>query len=206
MDAVDPGEFFVRRGGASDADALVGIDTVAAVDDGDPELFHLHLHRPRTGTPGPPPPTEAQTRLDSAWEWWHAAIEDAQEGLWIRTPVERQVMDDLAAATVGLGYLDPSVELPLFNRLCRLATWAGVLRLAARAGGWELVPVTGVTPPRPAGMAELLSAVHAVGEQGEIWRGRLHADGPPPLRAVIGAEAFLYGPGSVEDLRQFFYD
>ncbi|MEU1289286.1 GNAT family N-acetyltransferase [Kitasatospora sp. NPDC005856] len=180
------------------------VGLVHGLDDGDPELFHLH--RPQTGTPGPPSPAASETRLDSAWEWWHAAIEDAQEGRWLRTPVERQVMDDLAAATVGLGYLDPSVELPLRNRLCRIATWAGVLRLAARAGGWELAPVTGVAPPRPAGMAELLSAVHAVGEQGESWLRRLHADGPPPLRALNGVEAFLFGPGSVEDLRQFFYD
>ncbi|MET8544566.1 GNAT family N-acetyltransferase [Kitasatospora sp. NPDC004799] len=177
---------------------------VHGLDDGDPELFHLH--RPRTGTPEPPAPTASEARLDSAWEWWHAAIEDAQEGRWIRTPVERQVMDDLAAATVGLGYLDPSVELPLRNRLFRIATWAGVLRLAARAGGWELVPVTGVTPPRPAGMAELLSAVHAVGEQGETWLRRLSVDGPPPSREINRVEAFLFGPGSVEDLRQFFYD
>ncbi|MFJ6775423.1 GNAT family N-acetyltransferase [Kitasatospora sp. NPDC091257] len=309
MDAEDPGEFVVRRGRESDADALVGIDTVAAagdeeraasirrwcrqgpgpvfvadggsgplgycvveytffdqgfvtmlmvsppargrgvgrrlldaaadscetpklftstnvsnhpmrrllhgagwqpvglvhgLDEGDPELFHLH--RPRAGTPGPPPPTGPESRLDSAWEWWDAAVEDAQEGHWVRTPVERQVMDDLAAATVGLGYLDPSVELPLRNRLSRIATWAGALRLAARAGGWELHPVTGVTPPRPAGMAELLSAVHAVGEQGEIWLRRLAADGPPPRRVLAGFEAFLFGPGSAEDLRQFFYD
>ncbi|MFF2547143.1 GNAT family N-acetyltransferase [Kitasatospora sp. NPDC058063] len=196
----------LQRAGWRQAGLLHGLD------EGDPELFYLH--RSQSGTSGSPTPTgllprrvdEVTARLDSAWEWWHAAIEDAQEGLWTRTAVERQVMDDLAAATVGLGYLDPSVELPLRNRLCRIATWAGVLRLAARAGGWDLVPVTGVVPPRPAGMAELLSAVHAVGEQGEAWLRRLSADGPPPPRAVIGFEAFLFGPGSVEDLRQFFYD
>ncbi|MFF2612162.1 GNAT family N-acetyltransferase [Kitasatospora sp. NPDC058046] len=185
------------------------VGLVQGLDEGDPELFHLY--RPQASRPGPPSRTaaeaesEATARLDSAWEWWSAAIEDAQEGHWIRTSVERRVMDDLAAATVGLGYLDPSVELPLRNRLCRIATWAGAVRLAARAGGWELAPVTGAAPPRPAGMAELLSAVHAVGEQGEIWR-RLPADGPPPPRALAGCEAFLFGPGSVEDLRQFFYD
>ncbi|MFE7594611.1 GNAT family N-acetyltransferase, partial [Kitasatospora sp. NPDC057512] len=145
------------------------VGLVQGLDEGDPELFHLY--RPQASPPGPPSRTEAEAeagaRLDSAWEWWSAAIEDAQEGHWIRTPVERRVLDDLAAATVGLGYLDPSVELPLRNRLCRIATWAGAVRLAARAGGWELAPVTGATPPRPAGMAELLSAVHAVGEQGE---------------------------------------
>ncbi|MGW3045965.1 hypothetical protein ACWC9T_39540 [Kitasatospora sp. NPDC001159] len=149
---------------------------------------------------------EFATRLHDAWEWWDAAIEDAQEGRWIRTPVERQVMDDIAAATIGFGYPDPSTELSLRVRLCRIATWAGVLRLAARAGGWELVPVVGTTPPRPAGMAELLSAVYAVGEQGEVWLRRLPVDGSPPPRAVARFEAFVTGPGSVEDLRQFFYD
>ncbi|MFE5583316.1 hypothetical protein [Kitasatospora sp. NPDC056531] len=149
---------------------------------------------------------EFATRLHDAWEWWHAAIEDAQEGRWTRSPLERQVMDDIATATIGFGYPDPSVEPSLRARICRIATWAGVLRLAARAGGWELVPVVGVTPPRPAGMAELLSAVYAVGEQGETWLRRLLADGPPPLGAVARFEAFVTGPGSVEDLRQFFYD
>ncbi|MFF7992982.1 hypothetical protein ACFZDG_24705 [Kitasatospora xanthocidica] len=149
---------------------------------------------------------EFATRLDSAWKWWNAAIEDAQEGRWIRTAVDRQVMDDIAAATVGLGYVGPSVELSWRTRLGRIATWAGVLRLAARAGGWQLTPVTGATPPRPAGMAELLSAVYAVGEQGEAWLRELPVDGPPTSGAVAEFEAFLFGPGSVEDLRQFFYD
>ncbi|MFD8753140.1 hypothetical protein ACFV0O_19495 [Kitasatospora sp. NPDC059577] len=147
-----------------------------------------------------------ESRLHGAWEWWDAAIGDAQEGRWVRTPVERRVMDDIAAATVGFGYLDPSVELPLRARVRRVATWAGVLRLAARAGDWELSPVAGVLPPRPARMAELLSAVYAVGEQGEVWLRQLPVDGPPPPRAVARAEGFLFGPGSVEDLRQFFYD
>ncbi|MFG2843079.1 hypothetical protein ACGF12_07855 [Kitasatospora sp. NPDC048296] len=149
---------------------------------------------------------EFATRLDAAWEWWHAAIEDAQEGRWTRTLLERQVMDDIAAATIGFGYPDPSAELSLRARLCRIATWAGVLRLAARAGGWTLSPVVGATPPRPAGMAELLSAVYAVGEQSELWLRRLPADGPPPPGAVARFEGFVTGPGSVEDLRQFFYD
>ncbi|MEU9041830.1 MULTISPECIES: hypothetical protein [unclassified Kitasatospora] len=147
---------------------------------------------------------EFATRLHGAWEWWDAAIEDAQEGRWVRTAVERRVMDDLAAATVGHPY--PSDADSWHTRLGRIACWAGALRLAARAGGWELVPVVGVAPPRPAGMAELLSAVYAVGEQGEVWLRRLPVDGPPPLRAVVGFEAFVTGPGSVEDLRQFFYD
>ncbi|MER7772980.1 hypothetical protein [Kitasatospora sp. NPDC096140] len=143
-------------------------------------------------------------RLHSAWEWWDAAIEDAQEGRWTRTTLERRVMDDIAVATPA--YVDPSTELPWSVRLGRLAAWAEVLRVAARAGGWELVSVTGVTPPRPAGMAELLSAIHAVGEQGEIWLRRLPLDGPPTSRAVRGFEAFLFGPGAADDLRQFFYD
>jgi hypothetical protein len=55
-------------------------------------------------------------------------------------------------------------------------------------------------------MAELLSAVYAVGEQGELWLRRPSADGPPPPGAVVRFEGFVTGPGSVEDLRQFFYD
>ncbi|MFE6056530.1 hypothetical protein ACFQ6N_37805 [Kitasatospora sp. NPDC056446] len=142
--------------------------------------------------------------LQGAWEWWDAAIEDAQEGRWTRTPAERRAMDEIAAAAPA--YLDPSTEIPWHTRLGRLAAWAGTIRLAARAGGWELVPVDGVTPPRPAGMAELLSAIHAVGEQGEAWLRRLPVDGPPPAGALVRAETFLCGPGSADDLRQFFYD
>ncbi|WP_051830356.1 MULTISPECIES: hypothetical protein [Streptomyces] len=145
-----------------------------------------------------------ETRLRSAWQWWDAAIEDAQEGRWTRTSLERRAMDDIAAATPA--YVDPSADIPWHARLDRLASWAGTIRRAARSGGWPLVAVDGVTPPRPAGMAELLSAVHAVGEQGETWLRRLPVDGPPPVREVVRVEAFLTGPGSVEDLGQFFYD
>ncbi|CAM5422938.1 hypothetical protein BOQ63_020770 [Streptomyces viridifaciens] len=145
-----------------------------------------------------------EQRMDSAWEWWGAAIEDSQEGRWIRTDDERRIIDDIAAAAVGC---PPSPdELPWRARLARIVRWAAVLRLAAGAGGWELAPVAGAAPPRPAGMAALLSAVYAVGEQGEIWLRGLPADGPPPVAEVLKAEAFLFGPGSVEDLRQFFYD
>ncbi|MFD5464411.1 hypothetical protein ACFWIQ_16540 [Kitasatospora sp. NPDC127059] len=147
---------------------------------------------------------EFTRRLDGAWEWWHAAIEDSQEGRWIRTDAERRTIDDIAAATVGCP--PPAGELPWRARLARIVRWAAVLRLAARAGGWELVPVAGAAPARPAGMATLLSAVYAVGEQGEIWLDALRTQGPPPVAEVGRAEAFLFGPGSVEDLRQFFYD
>ncbi|MFF4185227.1 hypothetical protein ACFYZ9_18700 [Streptomyces sp. NPDC001691] len=52
-------------------------------------------------------------RLDGAWAWWSAAIEEAQEGRWIRDAVERQVMADIRAATNPLhggrpcGHLHP---------------------------------------------------------------------------------------------------
>ncbi|MFD8701201.1 hypothetical protein ACFV1W_01080 [Kitasatospora sp. NPDC059648] len=143
-------------------------------------------------------------RMDAAWEWWSAAVEDSQEGRWIRTEAERRIIDDIAAATVGCPPAPGG--LPWRARLARVVRWAAVLRLAAQAGGWELLPVAGAAPPRPAGMAVLLSAVYAVGEQGEIWLDALGAEGPPPLAQAVEAEAFLFGPGSVEDLRQFFYD
>ncbi|MFD7449034.1 hypothetical protein [Kitasatospora sp. NPDC059827] len=147
---------------------------------------------------------EVASRLRGAWEWWHAAIEDSQEGHWIRTDFEREVVDDIAAVTVG-GPV-PSGELPWRGRLARMAMWGSAVRLAAKAGGWELTSVVGVDPPRPAGMAELLSALYAVGELGELWLIRLKEDGPPSAVLAARAEAFLFGPGSAEDLRQFFYD
>ncbi|MER7669436.1 hypothetical protein ABTY61_13315 [Kitasatospora sp. NPDC096128] len=147
---------------------------------------------------------EFTRRMAAAWEWWDAAIEDSQEGRWIRTDAERRMIDDIAAATVGCP--TPSTDLPWRARLARIVRWAAVLRLAARAGGWELTPVGDTPPPRPAGMAVLLSALYAVGEQGELWLDALRTDGPPSLAEVVRAEAFLFGPGSAEDLRQFFYD
>ncbi|MFF2074663.1 hypothetical protein ACFVXG_07895 [Kitasatospora sp. NPDC058162] len=147
---------------------------------------------------------EFTRRMDAAWEWWGAAIEDSQEGRWIRTALERRIIDDIAAATVGCP--TPPEELPWIARLARITRWAAALRLAAGAGGWELTPVTDAVPPRPAGMAELLSGIYAVGEQGEIWRRNLRTEGPPPIAEVVKAEVFLFGPGSAEDLRQFFYD
>ncbi|WP_208641425.1 hypothetical protein [Micromonospora arborensis] len=57
-------------------------------------------------------------------------------------------------------------------------------------------------------MAQLLSGIYAIGEQGEIWMKQLLTGGVPPERAVAQAESFLTGPGSgsVEDLELFFYD
>ncbi|MER8232530.1 hypothetical protein ACIRQY_16600 [Streptomyces sp. NPDC101490] len=148
-------------------------------------------------------------RLDDAWEWWAAAVEEAQEGRWVRDAVERRVMADIMAATNALhgGRPAPFTEDAWHVRIGRIANWAGVLRLAARAGGWELRPVVGRRPEDPAGMAELLSAVYAIGEQGERWMTLLLREGRvPPEKEIARAEAFLTGPGSVEDLALFFYD
>lgn len=146
--------------------------------------------------------------LDFAWDWYTAAIEDAQEGRWVRDAVERKVLADITAATNPLhgGRMPPFTEDSWHVPLGRIANWAGVLRLAARAGGWELRPVVGQYPERPAGMAELLSGIYAVGEWGEIWTKQLRFGQAPPERAVARAEGFLTGPGSVEDLVRFFYD
>jgi len=146
--------------------------------------------------------------LSSGWEWYDAAIEDAQAGHWVRDAVERQVLADIAAATNLLhgGRMPPFTEDSWHVRLGRIANWAGVMRLAARAGGWNLRPVVGRPPERPAGMVEFLSGIYAIGEQGEIWLKHLLAGEVPPERAVAQAEAFLAGPGSVEDLVLFFYD
>jgi hypothetical protein len=145
--------------------------------------------------------------FDFAWDWWTAAIEDAQEGRWVRSAVERQVMADITAATNPLhgGLLPPFTGESWHVRVGRIASWAGVLRLAARAGGWELRPVAGA-PERPAGMVQLLSGLYALGEQGEAWLKQLQAGETPPERAVADAERLLTGPGSVEELEAFFYD
>ncbi|MFF6776547.1 hypothetical protein ACFY8W_23730 [Streptomyces sp. NPDC012637] len=148
------------------------------------------------------------SRLDSAWAWWSAAVGESQEGRWVRDAVERQVMADIGAATNALhgGRLAPFTEDSWHVRIGRIANWAGVLRLAARAGGWQLRPVVGHSPTRPAGMAELLSGIYAVGEQGEVWMQQLLKGELPPEDEIAKAEAFLTGPGSVEDLELFFYD
>ncbi|MFF4836038.1 hypothetical protein [Streptomyces sp. NPDC001315] len=147
-------------------------------------------------------------RLHGAWEWWSAAIEESQEGRWVRSAVERQVIEDITVATNALhgGRMAPFTEDSWHVRIGRIANWAGVLRLAARAGGWELRPVVGRRPAGPAGMAEVLSGIYAMGEQGEIWMRQLSADGPPPQNEIAEAEAFLTGPGSIDDLELFFCD
>ncbi|MFJ9567561.1 hypothetical protein ACIRQQ_47040 [Streptomyces fuscichromogenes] len=38
-------------------------------------------------------------RFDGRWRWWEAAIEEAQEGRWVRDAVERQAIEDIGAAT-----------------------------------------------------------------------------------------------------------
>ena len=147
-------------------------------------------------------------RLDSGWKWWEAAIEEAQEGRWVRDAVERQVIEDIGAATNPLhgGRTAPFTEDSWHVRIGRIANWAGVLRLAARSGGWVLQPVAGRPPPHPAGMTVLLSGIYAVGEQGEIWMQQFLKGEPPPEDEIGKAEGFLTGPGSIEDLEFFFYD
>ncbi|MGW2485735.1 hypothetical protein ACWCV9_00765 [Streptomyces sp. NPDC001606] len=147
-------------------------------------------------------------RLEGAWEWWSAAIEEAQEGSWVRDAVERQVMADIRAATNALhgGRPAPFTADSWHVRIGRISNWAGVLRLAARAGGWELQPVVGRSPAQPAGMAELLSGIYAIGEQGEIWMSQLLKGRFPAENEIALAEGFLTGPGSVEALELFFYD
>jgi len=147
-----------------------------------------------------------EARFDGGWEWWSAAIEEAQEGRWGHGVVERQVLEDIRAATNPLhgGRTAPFTEDTWHVRIGRISNWAGVLRLAARAGGWVLRPVARRHPPRPAGMAELLSGIYAVGEQGELWMGQLLRGELPPEGDVAKAESFLTGPGSIEDLELFF--
>lgn len=100
----------------------------------------------------------------------------------------------------------PFTEDSWHVRIGRIANWSGVLRLAARSGGWVLQPVTGCVPPNPAGMTELLSGIYAFGGQGEIWMRQLLTGELPPEDGIAKAEGFLTGPGSVEDLELFFYD
>ncbi|MET7480663.1 hypothetical protein ABZT17_40905 [Streptomyces sp. NPDC005648] len=147
-------------------------------------------------------------RLAGAWKWWEAAIEEAQEGRWVRDAVERQVIRDIGAATNPLQgeRMAPFTEDSWHVRIGRIANWAGVLRLAARSGGWVLQPVAGQIPPSPAGMTELLSGIYAVAEQGENWMRQLLKGELPPDDEIARAEGFLTGPGSVEDLEPFFYD
>ncbi|MFF9505012.1 hypothetical protein [Streptomyces sp. NPDC014656] len=146
---------------------------------------------------------------DDAWEWWGAAIDESQEGRWVRDDVERAVVADVTAATNALhgGRLPPFTEDDWYVRIGRISNWAGVIRLAARAGGWELQPVAGRTPPRPAGMSELLSGIYAMAEQAETWMRQLIEEGrTPPEKDMARAECSFCGPGTMEDLESFFYD
>ncbi|WP_190022945.1 hypothetical protein [Streptomyces hiroshimensis] len=167
------------------------------------------------------------SRLAAAEDWLDFAIEAWQEGHWTPQDTERRVLADLVAATNPLhgGSLPPHTGDSLYVRIGRITNWAGALRLAARAGGWELFPVTGRDPAaltRPAGMADLLSAVYALAEQGEKWQKSLLAaagtvdrdrgrsltqaveDRHPGLeRELAAAECFFNGPGSLDDLPLF---
>lgn len=155
-------------------------------------------------------------------------------GLWVLTGTERQILADVTAATNPLhgGDLPPHDDESVYVRLGRISNWAGVLRLAARAGGWELHPVVGMNPSsltRPIGMADLLSGIYALAEQGERWQqlmlatiaGRNAAarEQSPQQRQDLGqalaervprfakdlatAEGFFTGPGSLDDLSHF---
>jgi len=147
--------------------------------------------------------------IDDAWEWWGAAIEEAQEGRWVRDETERAVVADIVAATNALhgGRLPPFTEDNWYVRIGRISNWAGVIRLAARAGGWDLQPVAGRTPPPAAGMSELLSGIYAMAEPAERWMRRLIEEGRPPSeKDMARAECCFCGPGTMEDLESFFYE
>jgi len=163
-------------------------------------------------------------------------VEAQQEGLWVLTWAERRILADVVAATNPLhgGRLPPHRDESMHVRLGRIGNWAGVLRLAARAGGWELHPVVGAEPSsltRPIGMADLLSGIYALVEQGEQWQQLMLATisdrnaaarndpsrqpkdldqalaerVPSFARDLATAERFFTGPGSLEDLPLFFY-
>ncbi|MER6221117.1 hypothetical protein ABT189_11105 [Streptomyces sp900105755] len=179
-------------------------------------------------------PADFASRLAAAEDWTSAALEAHQVGLWVLTGTERQILADVTAATNPLhgGDLPPHDDESVYVRLGRISNWAGVLRLAARAGGWELHPVVGMNPSsltRPIGMADLLSGIYALAEQGERWQqlmlatiaGRNAAarEQSPQQRQDLGqalaervprfakdlatAEGFFTGPGSLDDLSHF---
>ncbi|WP_411076542.1 hypothetical protein [Streptomyces sp. cmx-4-7] len=184
-------------------------------------------------------PADFASRLTAAEEWTHAVLESREEGRWTPTETECLILADAMAATNPLhhGRLPPHTGESVYVRLGRIRNWAGVLRLAARAGGWELHPVAGTDPyvlTRPLGMADLLSGVYALAEQGEQWQRLMPAAVddlnaaarerpsprprrlPRPLEEVIeerapgfakdlaAAEGFFTGPGSLEDLLLYF--
>ncbi len=178
-------------------------------------------------TGGMPHDADFAARLTAATDWLDAAIGAQQDGDWKMDDTERRVLADLIAATNALhgGSLPPHTGDSLYVRIGRITNWAGALRLAARAGGWELSPVTGRDPSaltRPAGMADLLSGIYALAEQGERWQELLLTTvrtlqrGQPLMQEIrsrhprleselAAAEAFFTGPGSLEDLHLFFY-
>ncbi|MEV4922540.1 hypothetical protein [Streptomyces roseoverticillatus] len=173
-----------------------------------------------------PHDTGFPARLTAAEDWLDLAIGAHQEGDWILDDTERRILADLVAATNPLhgGNLPPHTGESLYVRIGRIANWAGALRLAARAGGWELSPVTGRDPSalaRPASMADLLSGIYALAEQGEQWQELLLAAArtvsrdrsleqeigarhPRLEKELAAAEAFFTGPGSLEDLALYF--
>ncbi|MFD8328490.1 hypothetical protein [Streptomyces lydicus] len=181
-------------------------------------------------------PAAYASRSAAAWDWLSRAIDAQQDGVWVLDEVEWQVLADVRAATNALhgGHLPPHTREPVHVRVGRLANWAGVCRLAARAGGWQLFPVAGTDASAatgPVGMADLLSGIYALAEQGERWKAlirtavqrrhaadragealpeqsleaRLNALHPGFERDLADAEAFFTGPGSLEDLHLFFY-
>ncbi|MGW4723460.1 hypothetical protein [Streptomyces sp. NPDC004291] len=177
-------------------------------------------------------PADFASRLAAAEDWTYAALEARQEGRWTPTETEGPVLADMVAATNPLhgGRLPPYTGESVYVRLGRIGNWAGVLRLAARAGGWELRPVVGTDPSsltRPFGAADLLSGIYVLAEQGEQWQRLMLAtvtdlnasarDRPSrrPLeealeerapgfaRELAAAEAFFTGPGTLEDLPSY---
>ncbi|MER5866645.1 hypothetical protein [Kitasatospora sp. NPDC002040] len=181
-------------------------------------------------------PADFASLLAAAEEWTSAALGAQQEGLWALTETERRVLADVVVATNPLhgGRLPPHDGESVHVRLGRIRNWAGVLRLAARAGGWDLHPVVGSDPSfltRPIGMPDLLSGIYALAEQGERWQQlmlttiddlnaktrrqpqqrpgdldqALAEREPRFARDLAAAERFFTGPGSLEDLLLFFY-
>ncbi|MFJ7129268.1 hypothetical protein [Streptomyces sp. NPDC098101] len=177
-------------------------------------------------------PADFASRLAAAEDWTYTALEARQEGRWTPTETEGPVLADVVAATNPLhgGLLPPHTGASVHVRLGRIENWAGVLRLAARAGGWELRPVVGTDPSsltRPFGAADLLSGIYALAEQGEQWqrlmlvtvtdlnasaRDRparrpleevLEERAPGFARELAAAEAFFTGPGTLEDLPSY---
>ncbi|MFE7244879.1 hypothetical protein ACFU9C_43650, partial [Streptomyces sp. NPDC057580] len=97
------------------------------------------------------------------------------------------------------------------------------------ATGWELHAVVGTNPSslsRPIAMADLLSGIYALAEQGERWQELMLATlaernqspqqrqdlnqalaerEPGFAKDLAAAEGFFTGPGSLEDLSLFFY-